>query len=269
MGLTSSEWGGFVQNAMEDKTAAAALLVFYANWKAQQPLDNVAANGQGDGPDTPGHAGYWNDQSLGALDYFFASNYQAAGAKAGDSSSSVKDILFEALDAGGATLLTSVAFGPEAGAVELLADAGKDAFSSAVESSLGKLTGPLAEGHDGNPSASELAQQLTGVQERWSSLADNTWQQSGSQPGHVSAKSIPPVYYNGVQYEKQYGGSFLDSSGTVKPLDQIQQDPKALAAYNAWLTDPAISNAIAQQFSSQSEGSLNGQYANSFGGDGG
>jgi hypothetical protein len=277
MGLSSGEWGGFVQNAMEDKTGAAALLTFYANWKGQQPLDNVANNGQGDGPDTPGHAGYWNDQSLGALDYFFASNYQAAGAKAGDSSSSVKSILLDALDAGGATLLTSVAFGPEAGAVELLADAGKDAFSSATESTLGKLTEPLADsGGSGNPGADKLAAQLTGVQARWSSLANTTWQESGSQPGKVSAKSIPPVYYNGVQYngdplpyEQQYGGSFLDSSGTVKPIDDIAKDPKALAAYNAWLKDPAISNAIGPQFSSQSQGSLNGQYANSFGGGGG
>jgi hypothetical protein len=283
MGLTAAEWGSFVQNAMQDKTAAAFLMTSYASWRSQQTDDSLVSNGQGDGPNTPGHAGYWNDQSLGMLDYFFASNYQAAGAQAGQGNA-VLDTLLEAVDAGGATLLTSVAFGPEAGAGVITMDviedwgkdAGKDAFSSATESTLGKLTDHLTDSGDGGPvNASDAADQvfsdLTTIQGRWSSEVNNAWTQSVHNAS--TAKDFPPVWYNGVQYtadphqyEQQYGGTFLNAEGTV--MDQSQMSPKAQAAYNAWLQDPAISSVIAQRFSAVSQGSVNSYYGAQTGGGG-
>jgi hypothetical protein len=283
MGLTATEWGSFVQNAMQDKTAAAFLMTSYASWRSQQTDDSLVSNGQGDGPNTPAHAGYWNDQSLGMLDYFFASNYQAAGAKAGQGNA-VLDTLLEAVDAGGATLLTSVAFGPEAGAGVITMDviedwgkdAGKDAFSSATESTLGKLTDHLTDSGDGGPAnASDAADQvfsdLTTIQGHWSSEVNNAWTQSVQNAS--TAKDFPPVWYNGVQYtadphqyEQQYGGNFLNANGTV--MDQSQMSPKAQAAYNAWLQDPAISSVIAQRFSAISQGSVNSYYGAQGGGGG-
>jgi len=283
MGLTASEWGSFVQNAMQDKTAAAFLMTSYASWRSQQTDDSLVSNGQGDGPNTPAHAGYWNDQSLGMLDYFFASNYQAAGAKAGQGNA-VLDTLLEAVDAGGATLLTSVAFGPEAGAGVITMDviedwgkdAGKDAFSSATESTLGKLTDHLTDSGDGGPAnASDAADQvfsdLTTIQGHWLSEVNTAWTQSVQHSS--TAKDFPPVWYNGVQYtadpsqyEKQYGGTFLNSDGTV--MDTSQMSPKALAAYNAWLQDPAISNVIAGRFSAISQGSVNSYFGAQMGGGG-
>jgi hypothetical protein len=272
MGLTASEWGSFVQNAMHDKTAAAALMTSYAQWRGEQTNDALPSNGKGDDKSTPLYAGYWNDSSIGMLDYFFASNYRAAGAQAGQGNEVTKTLL-EALNAGTATLLTSVAFGPEAGAVELLAEAGKDAFSSATESTLGKITEPLTEGEDGKPvdasdAADKVFSDLATIQGKWSSDVTTAWnqsQQNGGTPGQVNAKDFPPVYYNGVQYtadphqyEQQYGGTFLNSDGTV--MDSSKMNDKQLAAYNAWLQDPAISSAIATTFSSQSQGSLNSYY---------
>jgi hypothetical protein len=277
MGLTAPEWGSFVQNAMQDKTAAAFLMTSYAQWRGQQTDDSLTSNGQGDGPDTADHAGYWNDQSIGVLDYFFASNYQAAGHQAGEGSNAVMETLTEAFNAGAATLLTSVAFGPEAGAVELLADAGKDAFSSAAESTLGKITGPLADSGDGGASnasddADKVFSNLTTIQGKWSSDVTTAWNQSVQ--NHSTATDFPQVYYNGVphtgnpqQYEQQYGGNFLNSDGTV--MDTSQMNAKQLAAFNAWLQDPAISNVVARKFAAESQGSFGSYYSSQLGGGGG
>ena len=284
MGLTASEWGMFVQNAMRDKTSAAYLLTYYGNWRASQPVDNLAVRDgapvPGDGPDTPAHAGYWHDQSTGMLDYFFASNYQAAGATAGDGSD-VKDILVGAFSAGSATLLTSVIFGPEAGAMELIGEAGKDAFSSAAEDSIKTITSQLADGGDGGDGPAPLDASLTSIQQQWADGVTTMWQQSGSKPGHPSflpASTYPKGYveYNGMQYngdplpyEQQYGGNFMNSDGSVKSTDEIAKDPKALAAYNAWLQDPAISAQQGPLFTTQSGGALMSMYDHLLGGGGG
>ena len=172
------------------------------------------------------------------LDYFFASNYQAAGHQAGEGSNAVMETLTEAFNAGAATLLTSVAFGPEAGAavitMDMVEDAGKDAFSSAAESTLGKITGPLADSGGGAGNASDDADKvfsnLTTIQGKWSSDVTTAWNQSVQ--NHSTATDFPQVYYNGVpytgnpqQYEQQYGGNFLNSDGTV--MDTSQMNAKA------------------------------------------
>ena len=155
-------------------------------------------------------------------------------------------------------------------------DAGKDAFSSATESTLGKLTDHLTDSGDGGPAnASDAADQvfsdLTTIQGHWSSEVNNAWTQSVQNAS--TAKDFPPVWYNGVQYtadphqyEQQYGGNFLNGDGTV--MDQSQMSPKAQAAYNAWLQDPAISSVIAQRFSAISQGSVNSYYGAQGGGGG-
>jgi hypothetical protein len=51
-------------------------------------------------------------------------------------------------------------------------------------------------------------------------------------------------------------------------MDPSQMNPKALAAYNAWLQDPAISSAVATTFSVNSQGSLNSYYGAQMGGGG-
>ena len=271
MGLTSTEWGSFVQNAMRDKDAAAFLMTFYANWSSAQPMNNVPQDGAGDNPLTPQRAGYWPTSSLGLLDYFFASNYQAAGATAGDGGG-IKDTLISALSAGGATLLTSVVFGPEAGAfvitADMLKDAGKDVFSSAAEDTLKTIGGKLTEGGpDAGPDA--LDANLTNIQAQWSDAVGRTWRDSQSTPGH---SNFPAVQYNGVTYngdpltyEKQYGGYFMNADGTVKSSMNAQE----LTAYNAWLQDPAVSSQVAPYFTSRNGGAVMAFYDNQMSGPGG
>jgi len=103
----ADEWGKFMQLGMGDKTTSAQLMSFYATWRNQQPVD-----WRGSGQESiPEKQGFWNDFSLGVMDDFMASHYQAAGAKAGDSSEKIAEIAAS----GGAAFLTSLAFGPEAG----------------------------------------------------------------------------------------------------------------------------------------------------------
>jgi hypothetical protein len=277
MGLSAQEWGQFVQDAMKDNTSAAYLLAFYANWSQNQPLDNVPKNGQGDTPQTPGGAGYWHDFSSGMLDYFFASNYQAAGSTAGDDGNAVLSLLKGAATAGAATLITSVVFGPEAGAfvitTDMLEDSGKDAFSSAVEGGLDDLTEKIGDGGDGPADA--LDSSLTDVQQRWADKVIQDYQQNGAKPGPGNQGTVSPVWYNGqqytgdpLQYEQQYSpgsgkaGYFMDSGGNLlyNTPGEWAKHPQALAAYNAWLKDPAISNMTGTLFGSVTSGSVNSLY---------
>jgi hypothetical protein len=259
MGVTAGQWGQFVQQAMKDKTSAAMLLTYYANWDTQ-PMDNIPKHGRGDNTDTPQHAGYWNDSSGGVLDYFFAANYKAAGATAGDSGS-IEGIFKDALTAGTATVLTSLVFGPEGGAMALLTEGAKDAFSSATESTLGDIV----DNFTADPqSDGTLDQDLTTIQGQWSKRVGIWWEQTGSTPGNPQ---FPSTYYNGLPYngdplpyEEQYGGYFMNSNGTLKSLSEIQSDPQKLAAYNAWLQDPAISAQMGPYFSVREGGALLAYY---------
>jgi hypothetical protein len=285
MGLSAKEWGMFVQTSMKDQTAAAFLLTYYASWNADQKPDFLNTGGDaGDNANTPLNAGYWHNASLGALDYFFASNYAAATAGQPEEANKVTEIAVGAFSAGASALLTSALFGPEAGVMELLGEAGKDAFSSASEESLKTVLGLLADGGDDasdGSDAKKLDSGLTAAADRWSDAANNMWTQSGSAPGNPkflveAGYKQGYVEYNGVKwtgdpapYEQQYGGSFLNADGSMKTTDEIQQDPKALAAYNAWLQDPAVSATLGPEFLSRSSGSLNSLYGNLVGGDGG
>ena len=257
----ADEWGKFMQLAMGDKTTSAQLMTFYATWRNQQPVD---WKGKGN-EDIPEKQGFWNDFSLGVMDDFMASHYQAAGAKAGDSSEKIAEIAAS----GGAAFLTSLAFGPEAGVAEVLTEAasegGKDAFQTAVEGTLSAAFKGDPE-KPGNPD--ELLAQLTGVPNTWEGTVRSWYSGSGSAP------SIDKVTYNGTTYdgspdiyEKEYGGDFMDN-GQLKPLEEIQKDPKALAAYNAWLQDPAIVNANGSAFRTTELGKLSSGYARSFAGGG-
>ena len=119
------------------------------------------------------------------------------------------------------------------------------------------------------------------MRQQWSDDVSTMWHQSGSTPGHPSflPKSTYPqgyVEYNGVKYngdplpyEQQYGGNFMNSDGSIKPTDDIAKDPKSLAAYNAWLQDPAISAQQGPLFATQSGGALMSMYDHLLGGGGG
>ena len=65
------------------------------------------------------------------------------------------------------------------------------------------------------------------------------------------------------------GLGFEGTELIVKSTDEIAKDPKALAAYNAWLQDPAISAQQGPLFATQSGGALMSMYDHLLGGGGG
>jgi len=257
----SSYWGNFVEEAMRNGTAAARLLTFYSAWK------NAAAQApdwRGHGlEDVPGQQGFWNHFSLGILDDFMASHYQAAGAKAGGDNSHIA----EAVASGGAVFLTSLAFGPEAGVaavVAALAAGGQDAFKTEVEQDLTQAF------HGGDPEKpsdpSGLMQQLSGMPNVWSSTVTK-WYNDGNGP-----PPIDPVVYQGhsftgdpATYINEYGGPKVANfiRGGKIPDPGTLSAPQ-LAAYNAWLQDPAIVNANRSAFQTDDLGRLSASYTRSF-----
>ena len=85
------------------------------------------------------------------------------------------------------------------------------------------------------------------------------------------SRPVPgPEPYTGdpTAYERQFGGYFI-KDGKIEDPGTIAENPQALAAYNAWLQDPAIVNANEARFRRQGFGELMSQYANSYGGGGG
>jgi len=260
---SESEWGNFLVEAMRDKTTSAQLLTFYSSWANGQPIDD-----RGPGLEqVPQNQGFWNDSSLGLLNDFMARNYQGAGAPAGDSPISIADIVA----AGGSAFLTSLVFGPEAGVADALLEGGKDAFQSATEQA---LKGVWPDTVESSPNGGEALTQLTGVQTQWANTV-NRWY-NGAPGQNQPPPGIDPVQYMGqsytgdpTAYEKQYGGYFI-KDGKIEDPGTIAENPQALAAYNAWLQDPAVVNANEGRFRDTSLGELISQYANSYsGGSGG
>ena len=87
--------------------------------------------------------------------------------------------------------------------------------------------------------------------------------------GYSADWSGQPYNVDPLPYEQRYGGNFMNSDGSIKPSDEIAKDPKALAAYNAWLQDPAISAQQGPLFATQSGGALMSMYDHLLGGGGG
>jgi hypothetical protein len=240
---TSDQWAGFLQVAMGDKTEAARLLTFYSAWRRSQPADWV------NDPNAPLHQGLWNSASLGFMDDFIAANYQAAGAPAGDSGGQIAGVLA----AGGAAFLTALVF-PEGDAAvglgALISAAGSDAAKGAFEEAAkGTIEGTFPDGVEPDAGKGDVGD-LTNAQTKldWTI---RQWENSGGLNSKGIA-SIPPQDISTLPtgmpttsdvhtYQQQYGGTFFDDkTGHLMPLDQIEKDPKALAAYNAWLQDPIV-----------------------------
>ncbi len=141
MGLNADEWGSVRPEAMQDKTAAAFLMTSYANWRTGRPTTACRATARATGRTRHTHAGYWNDQSLRRARLLLRVQLPGGRRQAGEDGGGIVGVLRKRLTRAPATLLTSVAFsasGPEAGAavitMDMVEDAGKDAFSSAAES---------------------------------------------------------------------------------------------------------------------------------------
>jgi hypothetical protein len=250
------DWAAFVQEAMRDKTTSARLLAFYGLWAHSQPDDSWPS--QGGGPNVPMDQGFWNDMSLGMLRDFMAHNYQVAGAPAGGTDT-IKEIAF----AGGAAFLTSLVF-PEGGLAVALAEGGKDAFQTAAEQGLTSVFGS----GEPQPSNPEALTKLTGIQTNWSQIVSD-WYDAGNRA--TPARYLNQQYSgNPATYISQFSApgknaNFIEHGQVIDPAAMNRYQ---LAAYNAWLQDPAIVSANREEFFTKGFGGLLSQYARSYSGGG-
>lgn len=259
---SAGQWANFVQEAMHDKTTAAAMLAFYGGWVRQnEPVDWTQD------PDVPTRQGFWNHTSLGYLNDFMAASYQAAGAPAGDSNTVISDIVA----AGGSAFLTGLLLGPEAGVANALLEGTKDAFQETVYNGLSTAFGGGPDTTGGNGATSDL----TSAQAQWD-ITVREWADPPNPavpPGlKPDGTAVTPVTYMGQTYdgdvhayEREYGGNFFDDqAGRLLALKTIQENPEALAAYNAWLQDPAVVAANGQAFGTTAAGQAWAGYARGF-----
>jgi hypothetical protein len=250
------DWAAFVQEAMRDKTTSAQLLAFYGLWAHGQPDDSWPS--EGGGPNVPLNQGFWNDVSLGMLRDFMAHNYQVAGAPAGGTDT-IKEIAF----AGGAAFLTSLVF-PEGGLAIALAEGGKDAFQTAAEQGLTSVFGS----GEPQPSNPEALTKLTGIQTNWSQIVSD-WYDAGNRATLTTYMKQP---YSGdpATYISQFSAAGQNANfiqhGQI--MDPDAMNPYQLAAYNAWLQDPAIVLANRGEFFVKGYGGLLSQYARGYSGGG-
>lgn len=99
LGLQPGEWTAFVEDAMKDNAAATFLLLGYVDWKK-----SIAG----------AELSHWQSWSIGKLNKFFATNYQAANPSGGGTSTLKSDLLGLAVSAGAGLLTTAAfAFAPE------------------------------------------------------------------------------------------------------------------------------------------------------------
>jgi hypothetical protein len=257
-GVPEQDWAGFMQNAMQDKTSSAELLAYLASWMGSKPTDNLPVYGAGDDENSPYGPGAWNGFSEGLVKYFVVSNYVQAGAAAGTSGASVLGILEDLFADAAPAVAATVFFGPEAGTVtELIENSADAAGTTALEdvgtSALNDIMSSASS--QSNPDVSALM----GVGGQWQSSVTGQWGNLMERINATSIKqvvdAIPVQHYNGTvftgnpeQYEQKYGGNFMRPDGNFLPLSEIEANPKALAAFNAWLKDPAIVALVAPNF---------------------
>lgn len=258
---TSAQWANFVTEAMRDKTTSAQLLTFYAKWRNSQPVDWRGSGQEG----VPDHQGFWNDFSLGVMNDFMASSYKLAGQPAGDSGLKISEVLA----AGGSAFLTSLVFGPEAGVADALLEGGKDAFQTTAESELSKAF----EGDPKSSDANAALDELTSVPSTYSSTIQHWYNSVPGQPPPIDKVTYQGQPYTGdpSTYIAQYSGpgkdaNFIENGQLMEPgrMNQYQ-----LAAYNAWLQDPAVVNANAAAVRQAELGQVSSGYARGFAGGGG
>ncbi|HEY2552465.1 MAG TPA: hypothetical protein VGI64_18000 [Streptosporangiaceae bacterium] len=261
---SSQAWGNFVEQAMKDKTAAARLMTFYGEWRQEFPDSK----------------GPWQDEQFKLMDLFMVHQYQTAGSTAGSSN----DDITKALVAGGAAFLTAIVF-PEADVATAgalltgaITEGAKDTFNSGAEGALDSAFGGAGDSKLDEPpdKIKNTLDQITQANANWSRIVREWYNAEGGRPNLKS-----PVEFDGHQsngdpntYINEFGGStgpgnanFFDSQGQhIK--DPSDMSPHQLAAYNAWLQDPAIAESTVPGTNVPGQGPkrLWETYTNQFGG---
>jgi hypothetical protein len=304
LGLNPSEWGTFVQDAMKNNESAAFLLMGYVNWKEQAvssgnvkgawqtfalgQLNNFfaanykAANPSGGSTSTLKTI-LLDMASTGGAALLTSTAFAFAPEVAGPLLlGEAADASLDAADASATSAVAAEATEAEAAQVaDAEADAGDDntfkqrltdattaAFGEGGTDIFNQLGASLTvDGGAPAASAAALAQEVTGAQYNWVSAVTEAWNNGQITPDHTNVVAGKTYAGDPIPYEQKYGGSFMNSNGTL--VSNFQDNPKALAAYNAWLQDPTVANAAWSTFNQTELGELANAYDTGASGGGG
>ncbi|MDN3357078.1 hypothetical protein [Actinomadura sp. DC4] len=211
IGMPDQYWGGLLQETLRDPEAAAHVLARYGKWKE---------GGIGSGEDN-----YWVNYTRNKLfpEYMRDQFMKAAGAaedKRKAFNQRVETVIGKGID-------WSVA--PH-GAL-------KDMSLMAIKKSISLGISAI------NPSDQpQVNPDVFSHRRDWSQFANDGLKGSGGSLGDPR------------KYEERFGlgvaDGFIDpATGGARDIDEIVKNPRTLAAYNAWLVDPAVVDALKDRFS--------------------
>jgi hypothetical protein len=225
-GIDPELWDAFITEGMRSEEGAARMFELFHN----QVQD--MRNSRGGDPDASG----WDGHIIGRLSEMFLANWNQVLDERGASAEEAKEFRDGIID-----WLIGAGFDPK-GAAEDIAGKPKEVAQ--------EILGGLIKGWMDDLTAEqvqELETNVFGPHRRWRDYANQRVEQNelpynndNLEPYDDGSRTWDgdPAYY-----EDKYGASFTDENGSILPFDDIVNDPDALAAYNAWLQDPAVQRA--------------------------
>lgn len=210
IGMPEQYWGGLIQEALRDPEAAAHVLARYGNWKKDGPAS--------------GKENYWINYTRNKVfpEYMRDQFMRAAGTSEAERKAfnqRIETVVGKGID-------WSVA--PQG--------AFKDMSLMAIKKSIS--LGISAINPTDQPSVNP---DVFNHRRDWSAFANEQLKGSNGTLG------------NPRQYEERHGlgpnEGFIDpATGGAKDIDQIVKNPRTLAAYNEWLVDSALVDAVEGRF---------------------
>jgi hypothetical protein len=230
--VDSAIWNEFMMEAMRSEDGAAKMLTLFDE-QIGDITDHVIDNFNPDG-DVSAYAASWDSYVHGRLAQLFMSNWGQILEERGADADAEREMREGMVD-----WLVGAGFDPK-GTLEDLTSLPKDIAQETIGNLLKGWLNGLSEEQVQNLDTSMFEDPAT-----WMKLANGLHEEGKIPPyddGTVTWDGDPSFY------EEHYGGTFTDSNGNILPLDEIRDDPEALAAYNAWLQDPAVQWATGQPF---------------------
>ncbi|NEE02789.1 hypothetical protein [Phytoactinopolyspora halotolerans] len=219
-------WDAFITEGMRSEEGSARTFELFHN-----EIRDIR-NGRGPDHDASG----WDGFIAGRLSDMFLANWNDV-LNEREASEQERDEFREGM----VNWLIGAGFDPK-GAVEDITGKPKEI----AQSILGELVNGWLEDLD-EEQIQELETDVFGYHQRWRDYAND--RVTKSELPYLNPDIEPyddgTVTWDGdpAFYEEHYGGEFTDGSGRILPFEEIASDPDALAAYNAWLQDPAVQRA--------------------------
>ncbi|NED96322.1 hypothetical protein G1H11_13490 [Phytoactinopolyspora alkaliphila] len=225
-GIDPGIWDEFITEGMRSEEGAARTFELFHN----QVQD--IRNGRGGDHAASG----WDGHVAGQLSKMFLANWNQVLDERGASAEDAKEFRDGIID-----WLIGAGFDPK-GAAEDIAGKPKEMAQQILGDLVKGWMDDLTE-----EQAQELETSVFGYHRRWRDYANQRLEQNELPYNNPDIEPYDDgtVTWDGdpAFYERHYGGTFTDSNGRLLPFEEIVSDPDALAAYNAWLQDPAVQQA--------------------------